>query len=134
MFCPITRTIKVLPLNYPFTCEKEWWEDCLLDKDKISPIFSRNGFYYCRKNKVAWLEIDSEAWLYSAKTFLHELKIKSHTCLSERAQEAIEILMRERICPKTLIELYYLDKHVKELKETYLSAQLYSRKILKDFN
>ena len=56
--------LKVFPLTFPFNNEKEFWEDCVKEKDRIEPIFNRNGYYLDRENDLAWIEINGEAWKY----------------------------------------------------------------------
>lgn len=107
----MNRQYKVLQITFPFNQEKEFYLECLENKEKIPPVFNRNGLYLDRKSGKTWLEIDGEAWLYSnRKDFEYYLK----TCTANNrihpdCMKAIKILIDNRMAPKSLKTKYFLE-------------------------
>lgn len=123
---------KVLPLTAPFTVHRKYWKDCVgTDRTpSIPPRFNRNGWYYDRLTKEAWLEIDGEAWSYYPETFLYALSLLNHRALLPKEAEAISLLIQAKLCPKSLVDMYRTDWDIKSFRATFVRSWLWRRSVL----
>lgn len=99
---------------------------CFIKKgviQKIEPTFNRNGYYYDRKTKLTWIEIDGEAFKYDTEMFLYEFKLANHKQLTQNERNAIKTLIKYGSCPQKLKEMYFTDSEIIHLREISLDAQ-----------
>lgn len=99
-------------------------EECHGEVQYIDPIFNRTGWY--RQGEKCWNEfyngIKWIAFTYDGliHTFNHEMDIFNHIPLLEKERKAIQIIWH--LIPKSLKEKYYMDNHIRELKEVTYNA------------
>lgn len=80
----------------------------------IDPVFNRNGYYYDRMAKRAWIERDGKAWVASASSFEWDLKYNDgEPRLESRVYDAIKVLMEEGLADKQLRVLYCQESHAR---------------------
>jgi hypothetical protein len=136
------RRFKILPLSFPFTQERDLWIECVQVKNKIAPHFYRDGYYFDRQTKRAWLEIDGEAWLYGSGNpdgFKRELYMQDgNNAVEDRVYNAIGLLISSRIIKystsKEIYELYYLESAKRQCRSVYVNSRIECRKILARIN
>lgn len=120
--------IKVLPCTVP----QIYWDnpqEYFGDLEEFQPVFSRDGFYYCRKSKQAWYEFAGRAFKANrVDDFVYQLKIENHRPLLPCEQQAIRTLMQGHRCPTNLKELFYTDRSWHDLRSVYMKSRLYTMK------
>ena len=128
----MSQPIKVLPLDSPFTCDKEYWEECVEEKNRIKPVFNRNGYYYNRYTKTSWLEINGEAWKYYVSQYdknsmrehyqyALDISIGNNRMMPE-VFNAIGILMKNRAASREQKHKYYIERDMRGLREIYINS------------
>jgi hypothetical protein len=124
----------MLALDSPFIYEKDYWAECVKESDRITPIFNKDGYFYDRYDKKAWIEVNGEAWRYGDKDgFLFKLAINDgNNLLSNDIMKAIKLLMREGMASKKQIELHYNQRCRKAIRATYVDSWKWRQRILKD--
>jgi hypothetical protein len=85
--------------------------------DLIYPLVGRDGFYYHRQSKIAWMEYKGIARMYEVESFLSTLEYYDHIPLTESSRNAIKVLIQNKICPSELVEYYNNDLHMIRLRE-----------------
>lgn len=116
--------LKVLPLPFIFTKDVKYWQNCVDEqsgKKEIPPRLNRNGWYYDRTAREAWIEVDGRAWLdRRVDDFLYCLEQARHDPLSDAEVLAIKTLMSKRgRCPKALKDLLRVDHDWRALDRIY---------------
>lgn len=129
--------VKVLPNPYPLD---KWMslEDWHGNNMQFMPsVFRRQGFYYDRMQKVAWVEVQlAGKWIaYTMprleEQFKYDLSLMNHHPLLPKEVEAFRII--RRMLPRKVREMLYLDRSWKEIRNTERDAAKYSlhyRKVL----
>lgn len=119
------RRYKVMSLTFPFSHEKEFWEECVKEQDKIIPVFNRNGYFFDRLTKIAWLEINGEAWKYGNwESFKFDLDInQGNNRIHPTVYVAIKTLMSQGLASKKQREIHYIEWMMRQLRSTYLNAR-----------
>lgn len=80
----------------------------------MAPVFNRDGHYYDRFTKCAWIERDGKAWVASASSFEWDLKYNDgEPRLESRVYDAIKVLMEEGLADKQLRVLYCQESHAR---------------------
>lgn len=84
----------------------------------IDPIFNRNGYYYDRMAKRAWIERNGKAWVTSASGFEWDLKYSDNEPrLEPRVYDAIEVLIEAKLTDSRLWVLYYLERQARNRRQ-----------------
>lgn len=124
--------LKVLPLSFPFTVERDYWEPCLTNKDQIPPVYNRNGYYLDRQTKQVWLEIDGKAWKYGDVTsFEQELELsEGNNWLDPRLLHALGVLVSFRMATPKQAHIYGVEMQRKTLRNIRRSARIAGRKCI----
>lgn len=106
--------IKVLPLSGVMALDPEVYgltfEDMFWDKDRIEPVFHRNGQYFDRKTGEAWCEWFGNAVKTSARSFRHELDTYHASELNARQIAALQAVVNQRMATnkqKDMLSLYW---------------------------
>ncbi len=127
---------KVLPLSFPFNLPKEYWLSCVKTKDKIKPVFKRNGYYLDRQTKQTWLEIKGKAWKYSEYDhFIYQLETsEGNNWMEDRIFNALQLLMRESpgLVPKSLKHRFWREQSRRELRAVFRESRLNGFKLRKE--
>ncbi len=113
------RQYKVLPCPIRFL-----WLGVFVPEDyfgadyrEIPCVFGRDGWYYDRASKLAWVEFGGHAYLDKRNDdFLWHLKCLNHKPLSDVERAAIRTLQIYGICPPALHELIYADDNERMLR------------------
>lgn len=92
---PLTGMMAVDPVQYDLT-----FEDMFNGKPRIEPVFHRNGFYYDRKTKQAWLEWYGNSVKTTVKQFQYELAVYHASELNERQIAALQAVVNEGMATK----------------------------------
>lgn len=85
--------------------------------DLIYPLVGRDGFYYHRPSKMAWMEYKGIARMYEVSYFKSTLEYLEHIPLTQSSRDAITILIRNKECPAGLKKYFENDTHLLELRE-----------------
>lgn len=130
--------IKVLPLTFPFSCEKGYWDNCVEEKNRITPVFNRNGYYLDRMTKKTWLEINGEAWIYSDKEYFdYNLAVsEGNNWMEDRCYNALQIVLENGLGNTKLREIFTTAcdrRRLKEIGRTSGKAGIGFRKRFKEF-
>jgi hypothetical protein len=128
---------KILQLPYglrpdsPYREEpKEYFGNRLVE---FSPVFNRDGYYYDRKTKVAWYEVEGRAFIGSSDYFLYELQCleaMERPFLQEEV-DAVKILARNKRLPKALARRYQSWCEANECRNIGRNSRLCTMKSLK---
>lgn len=115
---------KVLPLPTWATRPFKHWEHCVDERSgrkEIPPRLNRNGWYYDRAAREAWIEVDGRAWLdRRIDDFLYCLEQASHDPLSDAEVAAIKTIMNKRgRCPQALKDLLRVDSDWRALERIH---------------
>lgn len=132
----IKTRYKKLGLRFPFTLDKDFWEECVEESNRINPVFNSNGFYYDRLTQKVWLEINGEAWYYNNKAhFLYDLNLETakQNRLHKDVINAIEILQKYRFVSKRQSDLLHWEYNVQMIRKVHLDSRLHAISILKKF-
>ena len=125
--------LKVLPLEFPYNQDKDWWEECLNDSDLVEPVFNRDGLYFDREANKCWIEIKGQAWKYPPSQFKYDLECKNHILLTDSDRKALEQLIRNNIIKdRKILEMFYLDGHRRECRDVYRCTQARTMRYLKE--
>lgn len=112
---------KVLPLPFPFTQEKDFWEECVREEDSMQPVFNRDGYYLDRYMRQPWLEIDGKAWLYGNRQgFEYDLAVsKGNNWLEQHVIDAIRVLIVNKLASQKLKKIYWIELDKRRVRKTY---------------
>ncbi len=120
--------IKVLPLDKILRISRVK-DKCIRDMDtynvKIDPVYNRDGKYYNRFKKIAWLEVDGRAWIISSTHFLYELRLFDHRPLTDTVTNSIKTIFKAGLNNKQLRSLLYMDNDWKDIRASGRSARLH---------
>jgi hypothetical protein len=131
------RRYKVLPLDFPFTCDRGFWDnDCV--GEQITPRFNRDGRYWDRKTKEEWVEIDGEAWLLDGEMFMFDLdRSENERRLTECVYQALNTLFCTSgtgVNYKThpdLFNLWDIENFIREMRRIVVNTRLHYLKFMK---
>lgn len=127
------HVVKMLPLMFPFTWEREEWIDCFDDWDRVIPVFERNGFYYDRYTKIAWYEINGEAWKCRRNDdFIFQLEHIGDVRMYPKVFEAIKVLIQWNAESKKQRKAYMVEEHIRYINKLYTDTRTDMSKIIKD--
>jgi hypothetical protein len=128
------RRFKVLPLRSPFNREKDFWEECVREEDRIAPVFNRDGYYWDRLRGLTWLEIGGEAWWYMSPTqFRFDLQHSDgNNRIHDRAFRAIKVLMEEGLADRRLREVFSVERVMRDLRSVTLEAKKGAGRMLRN--
>lgn len=130
----MNRRYKMLPLDFPFNEHPKFWWTCLINNEKIEPVFNRNGYFLDRKTGRTWLEIDGQAWIYRDRIdFEYRLRTsRGNNRITEDIFVALALLIKVRLASPKQKQLYKTEEDIRLLRLTYLSARLAAYKFLKE--
>ena len=133
----LKRRYKVLPSPYAYYFNKEKFIEqvntIFYFYDLIEPVFNFNGWYYDRLTKKTWHECDGIAWTYNDKHllldtdrdhFLYCLKLYDARILSPAEVDAINVLIKYKLCPQVLRNILNLHTEKLYLRDHMRAAKL----------
>ena len=122
--------IKFLPLSFPFNLNKDYWEDCVEEEARITPVFNKNGYYLDRETNQTWLEINGEAWTYqNREDFDYEIAThEENNWLDKDVFNALKTLSKAhpRILTKKQSLILYYEECRYSHRKTYRDSRLLS--------
>lgn len=85
------------------------------------PKVGKDGFYYDRKLKTAWCELQGKAWSVPYQAFLDDLDTSNHRQLSLKERDAVSYLVKMGNCPyslrkQLLDDFRYQENRIKNLE------------------
>ena len=95
------------------------------------PLVGKDGFYYHRQSKLAWMEYKGVARLYDIETFMSEFDILNHIPLTQSSRDAIKVLIKNKECSDELRERYNYDSHILDLREIGRDMRKRKNRVLK---
>jgi hypothetical protein len=129
----MVRQLKFLPLSFPFTTNRRFWNNCVKEENKISPRIFRNGFFFDRKTGETWIEINGEGWLYGSKEFF--MWDLSHSSGNNRMQDrdfcAITVLIQDKVINQKsrLYKLWKIENEMRSLRQISISSGISAMKL-----
>src|SRR4051812_7547141 len=107
--------IKILPLSFPFTCDKAFWGNCVKEYNRIAPVFNRDGYYFDRSKNLCWIEVGGEAWKYSDRKNFEFLLNHSvgNNRIHPELYEAIGVVLSYGVNPRDLLKIYLTENMIR---------------------
>lgn len=123
------RYKRLSPEHWQSFYEEEEYPQCT-EYAEIPPVFGKPGFYFDRKEKKLWFEVNGRAFDCSKnlRDFKWQLKQMNHRPLTEKEFLAIRTLRCYGSCPNELSELYFRDFHWREIRDIRRGASKYTYK------
>jgi len=114
---PRVKSVKVLPLKKSdIKIFRLFGAGEFTNRKEISPVFNRDGYYYDRITKTAWVEILGRAFEYSPVQFMYELSMLSHKPLRDIEFQALKTLVINKKASKEMRDLYFIIREWRHLR------------------
>ena len=93
----------------------ENWMKYFRDEDlqEIPALLDREGYY--KLGDLCWFEVEGKAYLQDVADFDHDLSIFNIRLLRDCEYTAVNLLIKNKIADSALKELFYINRHYKEL-------------------